>query len=277
MLDTDVGRIEIGTGPHIYTPHIEYPGYRGEHPRPFPSDFRQRFQRIEGVYPQEPIQRMRADGYNPIILGYSHTTLAELEAIKIKLEQLKLQDPQRTFKALQEIDPQQLKWIREFLAAEAECKEKGTVGGKPARPDELQRMQDYRRRLQSNNAEYLSLWYLDNGVDVKSIEHPDVKRWIQADRTRGIWGEGEESFGFSRREDLQPFYTAVRRDGHGLLIMDKERPDIVSVGAMHALKYDMLLQRSGQRSLYYLNKPFEWDSIMRHWEEIHARYTHLKS
>lgn len=273
MSNADAGGIETGEPTNTYSPHIEFFGYGREAQRPLPVDFRQRFQRLSAViYPQEPIERMGTDGYNPVVIGYAHTgRTEEIEAIKRRLAELKKQNPQ--LKVIQEIDPQQLQWIREFLEAEAECKVSGTVGGKPTRPDELQRMQDYRRRLQTNNAEHLSLWYLDNGIDVKSIEHPEVKKWIQEDRARGAdWGDEEESFGFTRAPDLQPFYTAVRRDIHGIKQINQERPDVISVGSIHALKYDMLLNRNGQRSFYYLDRPFEWETILRHWENIHAQY-----
>ncbi|MBI2595541.1 hypothetical protein HYW46_02270 [Candidatus Daviesbacteria bacterium] len=213
MSDIDASRIETEEQINTYSPHTEFFGYRGDTPHLLPADFRQRFQKLsEGVYPQEPIERMRTDGYNPVIIGYAHTGhTEEIEAIKKKLAELKQQNPQ--LKVLQEIDPQQLQWMTEFLEAEIECKSSGTVGGKPTRPDELQRMQDYRRRLQSNNAEHLVLWCLDNGIEVKSIEHPDVKKWIQEDRARDTaLGDEEESFGFAQAPDLQPFYTAVRRD-----------------------------------------------------------------
>jgi hypothetical protein len=268
----DARGVESGIPTRPYSPHVEYFGFSKDIARPFPMEFRDRFHRVsEGIYPQESIQQMRADGYNPAIIGYAHTGRPEeIEAIKKKFGELKQQNP--TLKVLQEIDPQQLQWIREFLEAETEYKASGTVGGKSVRSDEMERMQNYRRSLQSNNAEHLSLWYLDNGINVTSIEHPDVKKWIQADRVQGIWGEEEETFGSSRGPDLQPFYTAVRRDIHGLQVTNQERPDVIAVGSMHALKYDMLLEREGQRSFYYLDRPFEWETILRHWENMHGQY-----
>lgn len=41
---------------------------------------------------------------------------------------------------------------------------------------------------------------------------------------------------------------------------------------MHALKYDMLLERDGHASYYYLSKPFDWETILKHWENIHTQY-----
>lgn len=268
----NLGKIETGTQIDIYTPNIEYFGSRKEIAKPFPTDFRQRFRKLsKGIYPQEPIQKMLSDTYNPLIIGYSHANTSELEAIQRKLEQLKQQNSKESFRVLQEIDPQQLEWIRQFLQAENEYKEKGTVNGIPCRVDELQRMQDYRRRLQSNNAESLSLWYLENGIDVKPIEHPDVKKWIEEDRSKEV-SLDEEDFGFELGQNLRPIYTAIRRDIHGLQMIDQERPDVISVGAMHALKYDMLMNRDGKNSFYYLDGPFDWEIILKHWENMHKQY-----
>lgn len=269
---TDSGGIERGIQPKTYNPHREYFGFPKQSDQPFPTDFRQRFQdSVANSYPTEAIKKLRDSGYDPLIIGYSHASRPELEAIRAKLTELK--NAGGIKKALHEIDPQQLQHIKDFLAAEAEFKAKGIIRGMQARPDEAQRMQEYRRRLQNIHSENLSLWYLDHGVEVHSIEHPEVKRWIDEDKAKGFFGDEEETFGSARREDLQPFYTAIRRDIYGLQAIELERPDIVTVGSMHALKYDMLLNRSGQRTFYYQDRPFDWATIMKLWESMHRKFT----
>ncbi len=275
MTDSQAETSETGSRSGGFRPHLEYFGAaRGAVPSESPSGFGQRFRQFsEGIYPQGAIQRIHTDGYNPTIFGYSHANVAEeVAAITRRIGEMK-QASNRPLVALQEIDPQQLQWIKDFLGAEAEFNTSGTIGGKTPRPDEKQRLEAYRGKLRSNNAEHLSLWYLDNGIDVKSIEHPDVKKWIQEDRAKGIFGgDEEETFGGYGREDIQPFYTAIRRDIHGIEAIEQVRPDIISVGAMHALKYDMLLDRNGENSYYYINRPLEWGTILKHWEDTHARY-----
>jgi hypothetical protein len=52
-------------------------------------------------------------------------------------------------------------------------------------------------------------------------------------------------------------------------VIDSERPDIISVGFMYALKYDVLLNRDGRRTFYYLSSHLPWGDILDNWVTAH--------
>jgi hypothetical protein len=209
---------------------------------------------------------MVSDGYNPTIIGYSHSSPLELPPIEKKLEELRAGSEQPLNVGL-EIGPKQPGWIRQFLELEAEFKAHGTIDGETASPDETERMAAHRKKLNHHHGEHVALWCLERGIGVESIEHPEVQQWIRQD----VYDDGEdEELGWIDRRAPQPFHVAIKRDIYGLELIEERRPDIISVGYLHGLKYDMLLNRDGQQSFYYLGLPIRWDNIMQYWKDAHA-------
>lgn len=250
----------------IYRPNIEYFGGVSPIAEGPPSDFQVRARGvIEGQYPNDVIQRIIRNGYDPTIIGYSHAEPWELNSIIAKITELKTilgHSPM----LLQEIDPQQLQWIREFLADEAEYSASGTIrGGQAVQPHQLEGLTKYRAKLKKVHGEAFSLWCLENGISIESIEHPDVQQWINQDK--GLYEEDSSWLPLSPRE----FYSAIKRDRHGLELIEQKRPDIISAGYIHALKYDVLLSRDGQNTHLYMSFPIPWEEIIYHWQSSHNR------
>jgi len=235
-----------------------------------------RFESItEGIYPRQLLNRMKEDGYNPIIIGYDHENLSNLPKIKKIYEAIRQVNPRQTIKVAYEIIPPiQLEYIKIFLRDECEYYQLGTIGGEiPSGQTEIN-LKSYRDKIQANgyHAEILALWLLDNGCDVISIEHENVKDWISDD---SIYGDEEETFGHVRQSLRRPALTAIRRDIHGIKVIDRERADIILVGSAHALKYDLLLDRDGYRSFYSFLDTFSWEKLLNLWETAHSLYRQL--
>jgi hypothetical protein len=208
---------------------------------------------------------MASDGYNPVIIGYSHSSPLELPPIEHKLTELQ-EASEEPLSVVQEMDPRQVEWIKQFLALEVEFEAEGTINSCPPRSDEADRMAAYRKQLNSNHGEHVALWCLEHGLSVASIEHPDVQQWIRQDNH----DEAEDKFSWIGGRAPRTFHTAIRRDIHGLGLIEEHRPDVISVGYLHGLKYDMLLNRDGQRSFYYMSLPIKWAEIMEHWKDAHT-------
>lgn len=249
----------------LYPQNVELFGVVGS-VDPEPIDFRSRLlDGSAGLYPQDAIESMRDDKYDPVIIGYTHGNSQEVSSIENKLSELQ-RDAEKPLSVLLEIDPRQVGWIKDFLSMERDFKATGLIHGSQPRPDEAQRMEAYRQQLRRTHGEGLALWCLDAGMDVSSIEHPDVKDWIAQDR--GYFDEDEE-WGFAASQTPREFVTAIKRDAYGLRKMNEVRPDVILTGYMHALKYDALLNRSGQNTFYYLCTTILWQQIARHWEDAH--------
>jgi hypothetical protein len=267
---TDIDAREGMLSQPLYTPNIEYTHSVVENSaRPIPPDFAEKFKKyVAPAYPSEVISALKQDGYNPYLIGYSHKSSAELSKITSRLGTL-IDQVAGPVKVAHEIGPQQLQWIKEFLAQEEASQKR--EGGQPS--EEREGLQEYRSKLNSKHSEHIALWLLEHGVDVVSIEHPDVQKWIQEDKDAEVIDE-EDSFS-GRGVSRQPLYTAIKRDAHALTVMQTERPTIITSGAMHTLKFDMLLNRDGQRSDYILDAPFDWENIMQDWQSAHT--SHSKS
>ena len=254
-----VGQEETTPPSHVLRPHVEL--FRTSRPATrveVPLRFQEQFHTLaEGIYPQESIKRMRQGGYNPTVLGYDHPhDQSDLPAIKRRLTELKAGDPERKLKVAHEIIPPiQLQYIKDFLTVSEEYKTKGTMRGKI--PDHVpEDPEAYRAKLRKNHAEHLALWMLEQGFEVVPLESPDVQNWISEDN--------RVAFG-----DTRQAITAIKRDAYGLEVMDRERPDIITSGNAHALKYDLLLERDGSNSHYFLERIGNWNDILNLWQKAH--------
>jgi hypothetical protein len=253
-----------------YPQNLELIGFAGSI-TPQPADFRSSLQDGAGdTYPKDVIEHMQADGYNPVMIGYTHGSSQEVERIQSKLSELQ-DDGDKPLSVLLEITPQQLGWIKDFLGMEQSLKATGMIHGNQPRPDEAQRMTAYRQQLRRNHGEALAVWCLDAGMDVEAIEHPDVQGWINQDR---LYYAEEDEWSWLPSRAPREFTTAIRRDINGLKRMDEVRPDVVLVGYIHALKYDALMDRDGQNTYYYLSMSIPWQEIQTHWVEAHRDGVH---
>lgn len=214
------------------------------------------------VYPQDTIAKLR-NGYNPVIVGYIHDGNS-FSKITAKFREIAA-SASRPLKVVLEIAPERLGWIEEFLRDEKEYKERGTVWGKKPTEDMVSALRSYRPKLR-----HLALWLLENGFEVVPIEHESVVDWINSDRRR--MSDSDEELWSGGLSELQPGYTAIRRDIHGLGVIERERPDIISVGLYHALKYELLLGRDGTNSFYFVSGNFSWSTTLKMWKQVHALY-----
>jgi len=211
------------------------------------------------------MEALLQDGYNPYVIGYDHPkSLNELPSVKREIEEIR-RNHQGVLKVGLEIDYAQVGHIKDFLPLEKEYNETGKINGEvPGKKPE-----EYRRKLTANHSENLALWLLENDIDVITLESPDVRSWINQDK--GLYLVEEDFFGENEPIERQGL-TAIRRDIHGLGIINTQRPDVISAGTAHALKYDLLLRRNGERSFYFLESPLDWQRTLNMWQEVHARY-----
>lgn len=257
-----------------FNPHVENMDGITNELKP-PQEFLQKFEDlIADMYPQDTIARLRNDNYNPIIIGYTHDPDDIWETMSIKVKLMELSASSSTRKVALEIAPQSLGWIRNFFKDALEYCEHGTIWGKTPTTDQIGKLKSYRNRLyQGGYCSNLALWLLEKGFEVISIEHKKVCEQIDADRKQMSYSEDEVWSGeFGGLSDFQPGYTAIRRDIHGLKVLNKERPDIISVGLYHALKYDFLLKRDGKNSFYFISGNFSWPALLNMWTKVHELY-----
>lgn len=262
---------EPGFPLRAYNPQVEFIG-----PHNFPSslitppsDFRERaLGSLAGNYSEEAIQRIIEDGYDPTIIGYAHMPgLVLLEGLLVTDELRELKAKNEELRVLQEVEPRQIGWLKDFLADEAEYEAKGTVkGGKVPDEELVENLLAYRVKQQQSLGNFLTLWALENGIDVRSIEHPDVNKWIERDTSAY---EEDEMAWLSAVRPAREVRTAVRRDKYGLEQIDAQRPDVILVGVYHAIKYDMLLDRDGQTTKLFLVTPVRWEEILQEWRRAH--------
>lgn len=243
-----------------------------------PDDFAEKLQPLfSKIYPQEPIRLIQNDGYNPVIIGYEHGNPLSVMRLVALLNKLKKSQSQCKV-AMEILPPQALEWIADFLRDEREFNEKGTILGQRPSKGQVADLKAYRGKLAQNHGQALLLWLLENQFPVTSIEHPGVMGWINQDEyeSRFVEGKGGKLTGIPWYQ-LRPFYTAIRRDIHGLGVLEKERPDIVCMGIYHAIKYDLLLGRDGKGSYYFLSQQFiqnqlGWELLRKMWGASHELY-----
>lgn len=271
-------RMERGITGNL-NPHFEYFGEaNGQDTKPFPPGEAEEFVKdTADIYSTETIERIKVAGINPVLIGYDHGGPDKLHRIIEIINQVKEKNPDKKLKVLQEVFPQQVGWIRDFLQLEREFKEHGTIHGTAARPDEATRMQAYREKLTRNKyGEALTLWYLENDIEVLSIESTDVKDWIREDEVKLHVGD-EANEWLAHSPVTREFFTAVRRDAYGLEQIEREKPDIVATGFLHSAKYDVLLGRDGTQSHYLLNHSFDGPELLQRWKEAHQLYHDVNS
>lgn len=235
---------------------------------PIPEDVQDRFSRCtKDHYPAEVIDRVRKDGTDPLIIGYEHSeTVTPLVLKTVGSLYSTSGDALRT--VAHEIAPEGLGWIVDYLADKKEFDERSTVkNGEVTTPEYATALHEYRRVLLRSQSSTLALKMLENGLQVKPLEHHDIHRWIREDEARNLV-EGDGFLG-SRWSELRPAYTAIRRDAHALAVIDAIRPDLITCGFYHALKLDLLLDRDGTRTFLIAFDAPPLDSIMEMWEEVH--------
>ncbi|QQG45559.1 MAG: hypothetical protein HYW89_01355 [Candidatus Sungiibacteriota bacterium] len=204
------------------------------------------------IYPQQPIGFLRDSGYDPIIIGYVHEDAKALNLVKKTLEKLKADQPQGTA-AVEILPVEGLDCIMAFHGAAKEFRERGTIEGKIPKEEVIARLETFRDQLlQTWGA--VTLWLLENGFRVINIEHPNALEWVLKNKNNPRLVT-KEFVGIPWSEFHQ-FYTTIRRDIFGLSILRRERPEIIFVGLSHAIKYDLLLGRNGERSYYFLDYQF---------------------
>lgn len=253
-----------------YAPRMEYEGCMNAPADPYPQ-----FDLCtEGIYPKDVIERLRGDAYDPVIIGYDH--FSEITTAVLYEFQRRAAGSTKPLKVALELDPEQLQWIRDFLCAEAEFLQHGSIKGERPSATQVTNLTTYRiRQLYKTQSQHIGLWLLENGFDVVSIEHADMLRWVEADKSDPVFGEPNELDGWGNTfftSLSRMAYTAIRRDIHGLRVIDEHRPDIISVGSAHAIKYDMLLRRDGRNSLYFLLQDTDWRALMQTWKQMHDLY-----
>lgn len=225
----------------------------------YPEGFKERFIRCsKGLYPQEELERIKARGQNPIIVGYVHA-LHTIREIRHVMDTFRAQRSGASLKIAHEISPESLGWIKDFLRHESEFRQFGTVQGKALSQSQTEDLKRYRNMLSQGHSANLALWMLEQGHEVTSLEHADVRAWASADAAKvpGIF---------------RLPYTAIKRDIHAISVIATQEPDIITCGFAHALKLDLLLNRTGAGCFYILQGPCEWDVIITAWESAHDAY-----
>lgn len=210
------------------------------------------------------------NGYNPVIIGYDHNGAGALHR---NIELLRANNGKA---AIEVLPPAAFDWIRDFLKDEQEYKERGTIYGKKPDDSIVRQLKSYRSQLVQNHGQGLLLWMLENNFAAISLEHSRVMDWIQEDERNSRLATKSSSVGIPWHR-LRPFYTAIRRDLHGLQVLVEEKPDVICTGAYHALKYDFLLGRSGEKSFYLLTERFvrqqmSWGLLVEMWRAAHNLY-----
>jgi len=193
------------------------------------------------------LMRELPEDYNPIIIGYDHDGI---NALNYNINLVK-QYPHATI-AL-ETNPMAPKWISYLLRDEKEFKAKGTMEGEIPSPQRMEELQKYRTEVERDHGQGLLLWLMENNRNVVSIEHDDVTKWIKEDKNDDNLRKRSESMGMSWNR-LSAWYTAIRRDLYGLKVLLASKPDIICTGFYHAIKYDLILNRNGERSFYLLDQ-----------------------
>lgn len=256
------GQEEVTVPPHgILRPTVDFFRSGRQEVIDVPSTFQTQFLTLaEGIYPHGIIKKLKEDEYNPVIIGTDHPrSNNDLPDVKKLLTSLKEKDPTKTLKVAHEIIPPiQLQWIKDFPTVVEEYRTKGTIYGKI--PDHTPEDQEaYRAKLNRNHAENLALWMLEQGFEVIPLDSPYVEKWIEED-------------GITTYGDTRQALTAIKRDIYGLQIMAREKPDVITTGSAHALKYDILLGRGGSNSYYFWDRIGDWNDILRLWQAAHTRY-----
>ncbi|MBI2601062.1 hypothetical protein HYW42_03850 [Candidatus Daviesbacteria bacterium] len=251
----------------ILRPHVEYYPEGLAKRDEFPEHLRSRFNQLaKGIYPENIINPLKSAAYQPTIVGYKHgRDKTSLPPIKKRLELLKQANPGKTLKvAFEIIPPEQLQYIMHYLA-DMEYRKSGGVQNRKI----TMSPEEYRSKLMSHHAENLALWMLENGFNVIPIESKQVKTWIQ--EARALYPV-EEDFWGEREPVEREAFSAIKRDQYGLGVIAAERPDVIAVGFSHALKYDLLLQRDGERSFYIMKDVINWEQDIQLWERVHRTF-----
>ena len=201
------------------------------------------------IYPLDAIEEIINDRYNPIFIANTHqmSYLNQEKAVLLGIKK-KINSHNLTI-ACEILPPVQLQYIKDFLVDEQEYEDHGTIKGSKPEEWKVDALQSYRGKLAKNHAEELTIWLLDNKFNVISLEHDDALDWskeIGMDLRQRIAKE----FGWSEVEKIIRFYKNIKRDIHNLHKINKNRPDLISVGCAHAVVYDYLLGRNGSNSIY---------------------------
>lgn len=223
-----------------------------------PSFFLQRIRELSaGIYPQKVIDQLRGDGYNPIILGYQHgPTPVYLSELKDVLSGIKREEPEAIKVAYEIIPARGIRMVKEIISLEEKSKKLPLEKAK-----EIQdRIKEFKEKLlDPADPASLIFWILENGFDVIPIESEEKEAKPRPSN-------------FPREFTVGKLAEGIEREIYGLRIMAREKPDIIMVGWTHALKYDILLGRNGERSLYLLQNDPAWDEYLELFEDAYNLY-----
>lgn len=220
----------------------------------------------EGVYPAEAIGRMKKDGYDPYIIGNSHDIAWDFSGLVMHALGEDTPDALKTLKIGLEIMPEQLEWLQDFLHCAHEYKMSGTIRGEIPDDKTADHLLAYESHL--SVTERGTIHCLAAGARVIATEHDEFQAWMEDDRADSL--AGENSLADAQPWDgIQDGFTSIRREIHSLGVIERERPDVIIVGTLHALKYDLLLGRDGKRSRIFSIQPLIWTETMRMWQEAH--------
>ncbi len=225
------------------------------------------------------VKRLRDQRYaHPLILGYSHddesTEANHLHAI---LRQIRLQFENSAPKVALEIGPpSRLVTLKSWFRRDQEWRTTGTIDGKKIGWKlkwELKRTKKWVMKAQDLA---LAWELLSLGFEVISIENELAPAWERENRDHFRRLKKWVSMGNEWGEIYNPEFDslgAVRRDISSLAVMDSQRPDLIVVGASHAMKFDLLLERAGKRTLYLPSSNYAtWDDWLKYEQTGHDLY-----
>jgi hypothetical protein len=203
------------------------------------------------IYPLDAIEEIINDGYNPFIIANTHEN-SYLNQEKAALLEIKKRTNSRNLTIACEIlPPIQLQYIKDFLVDEQEYENHGTIKGSKPEEWRIESLRSYREKLARNHAEELAIWLLDHKFNAVPLEHDDALDWSkEIDMDMDLHERVAEEFGWSEVGKIIRFYKDIERDIHNLHMINKNRPDLISVGCAHAIIYDYLLGRDGGNSIY---------------------------
>lgn len=226
---------------------------------------------VDGIYPNEIVEQMQRDGYNPIVIGSEHNLFDLLPHFVLFTRIRDTLAKQEIKVGLEITPPTHLQYIRDFLRDEAEFKQTGKIHSRRPSQKSIELLNTYRSfKLLRHHSENLALWLLENGFNVFALDHEDALKWMRRDQQLPAFNDEDWLSDFAGTTEYRPSFTAIKRDIAILGRLNTERPDVISWGLYHAIKFDLLMNRDGQNSIYlaYVN----WDRTLQMWTSVHNLY-----
>lgn len=224
------------------------------------------------IYASPGLKKLVTSGYNPLIIGYegesTETFFLLVRLLVTHVERHK----DRVFGL--ELRPQQLTTYRDFLRAQKEFQKSNTIGGKEPDAATIQQLTKSEVAIKRHLAGLLFWTLHDLEKRCVALDHPETAEMIARDARKPGAPDAERD---PLWPGVRPFYTAIARDLHMIERLVAERPGVICLGFMHALKLDLLLQRDGSRSHYVLFNGFNWQIAVELWERAHRLYAETHS